>query len=221
MPIWIKGIVATDAPNIIRYCSKAETRVAGPHENGKIPDIPKKRSTRDYDAALQLVKEGRYLDCQADVLIPYLGNLQKLSAQFTTPITVGEVRGEWFYGAPGSGKSLTASRLFPNAYRKMQNKWWDNYAQQENVILDDLDQQGSCLGHYLKIWTDHYDCYGEIKGGTVALNHKRFVVTSNYEPEDLWPNDKVLCEAIRRRFRFRRFAIADDIDWQDIMRTFA
>lgn len=45
--------------------------------------------------------------------------------------------------------------------------------------MDDLDfEGGDKLGHYLKIWADKWACTGETKGGTIPLNHHRFIVTS-------------------------------------------
>jgi hypothetical protein len=95
-----------------------------------------------------------------------------------------------------------ARELYPGAYLKAQNKWWDGYTGQEAVILDDLDS--NVLGHYLKIWADRYACTGETKGGQVALRHKVIVITSNYRPEDLF-TDREICEAISRRFKLKGF----------------
>lgn len=69
------------------------------------------------------------------------------------------------------------------------------------MILDDFDKGGACLGHYLKIWTDRYACTGETKGGQIPLNYDKFIITSNYTPEQLWPEDATLVQAIRRRFK--------------------
>lgn len=65
--------------------------------------------------------------------------------------------------------------------------------------------QGKCLSHYIKLWADKYETYGETKGGSVPLRHKQLVITSNYRPEDIWPEDKTLLEAIKRRFVFHHF----------------
>jgi hypothetical protein len=120
------------------------------------------------------------------------------------PYTAPDVRGVWFYGPPGTGKTHAARTRYPGAYIKAQNKWWDGYQKQRFVVLDDLDQ--SCLNHYLKIWADKWPCTGESKGGTLNLHHRAFIVTSNYEPEDLVRGDQAMCQAIRRRFKFEHFA---------------
>lgn len=126
-----------------------------------------------------------------------------MTAMLSQPSVLPEgLRGQWYWGPPGCGKSFKAYTEYPTAFRKAQNKWWDGYVGQSVVILDDLDLLGGqTLGHYLKIWADRYPCTGEIKGGTINLRHDVFLVTSNYLPEDLWPGDLQLVEAIRRRFK--------------------
>lgn len=110
------------------------------------------------------------------------------------------VTGLWIYGPPGTGKSFYARNNYGQSlYHKAQNKWWDGYQHQDFVLLDDLDT--NVLGHYLKIWADRYAFMAECKGSSILIRPKKFIVTSNYTPEDLF-HDPVLAQAIRRRFYF-------------------
>lgn len=112
------------------------------------------------------------------------------------------VRGVWYWGEPGTGKSHKARTENPGLYLKSQNKWFDGYQGEEVILLDDFDCRE--LGHHLKIWADKWSCTGEVKGGMVNLKHKSFIVTSNYHPDTLW-EDINMREAIKRRFKITHF----------------
>lgn len=111
----------------------------------------------------------------------------------------GKKKCYWIVGKPRIGKSYTIRKTFPDLYVKPQNKWWDGYAGEENVLLDDLDS--AMLGHYLKIWGDQYPFTAEIKNGTVQPVYKRFFITSNYSIDQLFEKDEILREAIYGRFK--------------------
>lgn len=140
--------------------------------------------------------------------VPTIKKAKLILAQEQDSYHHDNTRGEWYYGPPGTGKSRTAMEKYPNAYRKAQNKWFDGYQGEKEIILDDLDT-GS-LGHLLKIWADRYPCTGEVKGGTVNLVHRTFCVTSNYHPRDLWPDDVQMQRAIIRRFNILEFPGQDE-----------
>lgn len=59
------------------------------------------------------------------------------------------------------------------------------------MLLDDLDfEGGNKLGHYLKRWSDKWQCQAECKGATLQLKHEWFVITSNYSISDIFgPNE--------------------------------
>lgn len=167
----------------------------------------------DLKHAIQLIRggtDGRTVADQCpEVFVRYGRGLRDLMLQLTDPYSHTDVRGMWFVGRPGTGKSRTA-REYPNIYLKPQNKWWDGYNGEETVVLDDLDKGGECLGHHLKIWTDRYACTGETKGGTTHLRHHRFIVTSNFRMSELWEGE--MLAAIQRRFVVRDFNI---FPWHD------
>lgn len=113
------------------------------------------------------------------------------------------VRGIWIYGPPRIGKSHFVRQQEKDLFIKSQNKWWDGYAFQKAVLIDDFDKQGICLSHHLKIWSDRYACSGEVKGGHVPLNYDRFYITSNYSIDELYPvsEDTQLNLALKGRFK--------------------
>lgn len=104
----------------------------------------------------------------------------------------------WIYGEPGIGKSYYVRSLQTPVYQKPQNKWWDGYANEDIVLLDDLDSDQ--MGHLLKIWADGYSFIAETKGGSFRPKYTTLYVTSNYLPEGLF-KDPVLASAVRRRFK--------------------
>lgn len=44
--------------------------------------------------------------------------------------------------------------------------------------MEDIDKKHDCLAYHIKLWADCYHTVGETKGGMVALEYKKFVVTS-------------------------------------------
>lgn len=177
------------------YCKKEGDYV----EYGMLQNQGKRT---DLERVTELIKEGSTLQHVAEECpesyIKFHRGIAALKLALDRPYDHDDVRGYWFYGPPGTGKSRTARDENPGAYLKPQSKWFDGYAGEEAIILDDLDT--NVLGHYLKIWADRYACTGETKGGTINLRHKKFIVTSNYSIDCLWPEDKHMREAIKRRF---------------------
>lgn len=192
----------------IDYCKKegdfVEYGIAPQKPGGDTMEVKAAKNKRLRDTPLnELVDNGELgiLD------VKRLKQAKDILAQEGDAYVAEGTRGLWVYGPPGTGKTHYARGLDGAFYIKAQNKWFDGYTREKTIVLDDLDKGGACLGHYLKIWADKWACTGEIKGGTVNLVHDRFVVTSNYLPSDLWPEDDEMRKAIERRFEVKRLLI--------------
>lgn len=98
------------------------------------------------------------------------------------------------------------------------SKWWDGYTDQAIVIIEDVDHTAAkYLSHCIKIWTDEAAFYAETKGGTLFIRPRGVIVTPNYDVNELWPNDVVLCQAISRQFAVFVVHNRDqfkDVQWQ-------
>ena len=109
---------------------------------------------------------------------------------------------EWWVGPTGTGKSRRVWELYPTHYAKEKNKWWCNYTGQDTVVIEEADPKSmEHLASRLKVWADRYPFPGEIKGGRLeGLRPLKIIVTSNYTPEECFPNQNDL-EPILRRFK--------------------
>lgn len=109
-----------------------------------------------------------------------------------------------YQGPTGTGKSKTASQLFPNAYWKTRGNWWDGYMDHESVIIDEF--YGWLPFDLLLRLCDRYPLQVEIKGGTVNFNAKNIIFTTNAIP-DKWYKNVYFQSFIRRVKEWHVFPI--------------
>ena len=118
-------------------------------------------------------------------------------------------KGIWIVGRPRIGKSKSVrdyGEHHGGLFIKSQNKWWDGYQMEPNVLIDDFDT--NTLWHHLKNWADCYSFPAEVKGATVNVNFRWLFITSNYTIEECMRQgnaglvtDGILLEALEARFK--------------------
>lgn len=152
-----------------------------------------------WETARSLAKAGRYEEVDADIYVKYYRTLKAIAGDHPPVLEdLPEMANEWIYGPTGTGKSRSARALNPGAFIKMKNKWWDGYAGEDVVIIDDVDKSCECLGGHFKNWIDHYPFPAETKGGRTMIRPKKIIITSNYCPGDIWSDENMLNPILRR-----------------------
>lgn len=181
------------------YCAKASDCF----ERGKPPKDRSKNLT-DWQEIATTAKAGnldQLLNENPSVYIRCDRSLKRIALQYgPRPQPLDTLDNYWYVGPPGTGKTRAAHQRYPGAYIKNTNKWWDGYNNEPFVILDELERNDTHMGHFLKVWCDHYPFQGEFKGGSGFYRFQTMVVTSNYTIDDIFGSDEVLCTALKRRF---------------------
>lgn len=181
------------------YCSKGGDFVIY-GERPMSQEEKGKAGKRKWEEAKKLAIEGNFQDIDASIYISQYTNLKRIHHDhIPKPNSIPSTAGIWVYGLSGTGKSRMIWEKYPNAYRKMMNKWWDGYSMEKIVVLEDVDKEnGKWLGFYLKIWMDHYPFRAEVKNSSLMIRPEKIIVTSQYQIHEIWQDDETR-DAITRR----------------------
>lgn len=190
----------------IEYCKKDGDF----HEFGTKPFTAKEKGQSEKDrwtAILGLAKAGNLEGLKTEYPREWLQFGPRLVAQYepsTKPLD-GELCHEWWVGSTGTGKSRLAWELYPHHFAKGLNKWWDGYAFQDVVIIEEWAPRNECTASFLKKWADRYAFPVEVKGAILPnIRPKKIIVLSNYTIEQCFPQ-KEDCDPLLRRFKVIQF----------------
>lgn len=192
------------------YCHKEDKE---PFLYGEVPEEAGIKEKIRWQQVRELAQAGKLEEIDPEPYIRYYSTLNRIAQDCqVVPSTIDELSNEWIWGASGSGKSRYARRTYPGAYIKNLNKWWCGYNNERTVLVEDVDpSHATWLGYFLKIWGDHYPFRGEKKGGSVMARPDRIIITSQYPPEDVFPDPETVA-AIRRRYKVHHYGGYQEIN---------
>lgn len=194
----------------VEYCSKEETRIEGPFESG---DRPHQGLRSDLVMWKDMIMAGETNCREIRLNAPNIYHLygrtleaietdyrNKLKRNFMT-------KGLWLWGDTGCGKSYIAQSIGQEAgggiyTHTIEDKgWWDDYEQQETVIIDDF--RGEIKYNELLKLVDRYPHKVSRRGkNPVSFMSKLLIITSSLPPDQVYKNrnleDKI--EQLNRRF---------------------
>jgi len=171
----------------VAYCTKAETRVAGPWTLGEVPKGAGER-TDLHRAAEELMRSGDIRAIDPAVFIKYASGCLKLAA-LAPPPRRDNLKVITIIGETGIGKSYSVHDLYPDVFVvNMGNSglWWDGYTGQPAIMFEEFKGQVQ-LQKMLQI-LDPYPLRLEIKGGLVPARFSIVFITSNTMPKDWYEN---------------------------------
>lgn len=186
----------------IEYCRKDGDYF----EYGDPPTTPAAAGAAEmerWDQARAAAARGDFESIPSDIYIRYRTSLHAIARDHLAATTIldGELEHEWWWGQPGTGKTSRAWQQYPDAYIKdPRERWWDGYAGQSVVIIDDFDIFQKSLSGDMKRWLDRYPFQAPVKGGYLQIRPSKIIVTSNYHWLDIW-EDEITRDAIARRVK--------------------
>lgn len=190
------------------YAMKEDTRVNGPWEHGQWVSGGQ-GARNDLENVRRAIISGA---SELDIADNHFNEWVKYRNSFTAYRRLKTGDRDWpmevqfFYGPPGTGKSLLARQENPSAYWKGRSQWWDDYASQEVVILDDF--YGWLPWDFMLRLLDRYPLLVETKGNHVKFQARKIVITSNSPPQAWYRNlqekSQLNMDAIWRRLSIIR-----------------
>lgn len=181
------------AQQAVQYCSKEDTRKAGPFTHGTC-SVESGRGTRsDLALAQQAIKADNgslrsVVKDQPLTFIRYSRGLMAYAARVTHSMKREPPAVYLLYGDAGCGKSRRVWDLFEGRLSRIYSKpptgsWFCGYDQQEALVLDDF--VGELPLRTLLQLLDRYRVGLEVKGAMVWLAGLRWIfITTNLHPAD-------------------------------------
>lgn len=187
-----------------KYCTKEESRIAGPWEFG---EEPKQGKRQDLDDVKKVLDSGNILD----VMENHFGTWCKYHKAFDKYKFMRDLKNKQtrdvkvycYHGPPGTGKTRKAwdenDDIYPLKIKKNQI-WFDGYHGQKVLLIDEFCPKNIKLEELL-VLIDRYPQICEVKGGTIIPQWTKVIITSQTPPDEWYDTSPEKEAALLRRFK--------------------
>jgi len=183
----------SDEENLI-YCTKDGKNI----KQVGVPSVGQGSRT-DIKELAQKIKDGEITleECMFEYPELYVRYSRSLEKMFNAVMLPRDTPPEvyWRYGLAGTGKTRYCIEKHPSHYVKDGTPWWDNYNQQDAIIIDDFDN--SIPYRTLLRILDRYVYQGQVKGSYVQINSPFIYITCEHPPQHYWQGNEL--EQVLRR----------------------
>lgn len=213
------------------YCTKEDTRVAGPFRFGQRVDGDQRGRRTDIAEAAAAIRDGGdralrdLIRTSPELFVRYWRGFDALISRVIPPRDSNDTPDvRVYHGLSGSGKSRSVHEEFgaDQIYQKNgSNKWWCGYTGQKCILFDDFAGSMEIPPVELLRICDRYAHGVETKGGRVVMGKATVIFTTMihwslwYRASDEWQTQR---PAFERRVRiFRSYPLAvDDVSVADV-----
>lgn len=191
------------------YCSK-DKEAEHFHEWGTLPAGQGTRT--DIEKVIDAIQDGatdaELINTHGNTWVKFAGNFQKVKAILLKevipkqrPVTVNVL-----WGPTGTGKTYAAMNTYGDDVFKLNcsnfangKVWWNGYEGERTLVLDEFLRGTIQFGLLLEV-CDVYTQRLEIKNGFTYAQWDTVIITSNYHPDEWYPNVPLVGrEALTRR----------------------
>lgn len=203
----------------VEYCSKSDTKIAGPWQFGDLPTGKGKGKRTDWSDVKEEIAAGH---TKKQILLehPHLAPCAKgidalIWANKPAPPLCRDIQVWFLYGPTDTGKTHRAYTAFPNAFKVkgkyFEGKSFDMYDGQEVLILDEwspFEWPLTLMNSLLDKWECQLQCRYENK----YAYWTKVIIATNFAPTECYTSVPVLQRASFTRRLTYKIEILDKYD---------
>lgn len=180
--------LAKSAVNAWEYCSKPETATGARQGRGPKPIKSDGKGSGKWNLFQDFARDNSWEECLAKwpELRTHESVMRRIYDDVHPRQQLGEPRIFILYGPSGTGKSSTALALFKGEqyYRHTGTQWFDGYAGETKVLLDDFHPGQMTRSFLLNLMDSPQGFMGQVKGGWVKVAWDTLIITTQYPIEE-------------------------------------